>query len=131
MPSTGKQGVATRARRPGIRTAEGRGMAVSGLGKDAGDVCRLMNPGIMGKGTRYSYGYCWESFRGHLFSHAVGGLRCRLRASRGRVRAVRQDEECSWMRRCGRWTTTSEPERDDEVQSTLSTDGASTVLDVP
>lgn len=38
MPSTGKLGFATRARRPGIRTAEGREMAVSGLGKTPG--CR-------------------------------------------------------------------------------------------
>lgn len=106
MPSTGKLGFATRARRPGIRTAEGRGKAVSGLGKDTGDIHRLMSPGIMGKGPRYSYGYCWESFRGDLFSHEVG-------VASGQVGAesAPSGRSMSAARR-GRWTTTSEPERE-------------------
>lgn len=74
-------------------------MAVSGLGKDTGDVYRLMSPGIMGKvlGTRTaivgdpSREICCptRSVGFRVASGQVGADRCR---------AVRQDEERSWTR---------------------------------
>lgn len=112
-------------------------MAVSGLGKDTGDVYRLMSPGIMGKGTRYSYGYCWGSFEGNLLSHEVGGLSCRLRASRGRPmprrpagRGAQLDTDNGRQGRSRKGRTTGR-RREDELPNASPTDGASTVLDVP
>jgi len=76
----------------------------------------------MGKNCiRYFYGYCWQFLMDNLVFHKVGGLRCRLRANRSRVRAIRQEDDNVGARKGDGWKASCNAFR--------RRDGASTVLD--